>query len=350
MTAQRTGAAEARPLDILGISEEEERAYSWLLEHSGATVLEIAQALATTVGKARRLLDSIEAKGLTTHAPERPRRYIPASPNIAVEALILQRQKDLQRARDTIQALQEQAAAARQTGGQEQMVELITSREAERQTFDQMQRTAQHEVITLTRLPVVLSRLDIPYEQDHRMQSEAQCRGVRCRSIVDSDFLALPHAVARVRNDMKAGEQVRVISHLPFKLVIVDRRIGIIPLVLKKSPNYIVLLVRASPLLDALYALFEMFWERAAPISFSRCDALEVGDSLSQLPEATGDLISLMATGLNDKKIADELRISQRTLERRIAKLMQKLGTRTRFQTGWLAALRLSGATLPPDT
>src|SRR5690625_7828956 len=69
-----------RPLDILGISEPEERVYRWLLMNPPSVAAEAGRALGLSVGRTQRLLDRIEAKGLATHSPEWPRRYIPISP------------------------------------------------------------------------------------------------------------------------------------------------------------------------------------------------------------------------------------------------------------------------------
>ncbi|MGH8428687.1 MAG: helix-turn-helix domain-containing protein [Gammaproteobacteria bacterium] len=341
MTTQRIGAAEARPLEILGITEAEERAYRWLLNHPRATTSDAAQALALSPSRAQRLLDGIEAKGLMTHTPERPRRYIPASPDIALNALMFRRQESLQRAAGAIQELQEQTATHKQ-GEREQLVELITSREAERQIYHQIHRMARHEIVTLMRPPALISQFDVPSEQDQCHQREAQTRGVRFRSIVDPDWLSLPGAVQRTKEDMKAGEDVHVLSYLPFKMLISDHRIALIPLS-PGQPTSPTLLVRTSALLDALYTLFEIFWERATPISFTRASTLKTSESDTRLSEAVEDLLSLMAAGLNDKKIASELGISLRTLYRRVAEMMKDLDARTRFQFGWLAALRLSG-------
>ncbi len=155
--------------------------------------------------------------------------------------------------------------------------------------------------------------------------------------------MEVPDFVNSIRSDMKAGEEVRVVPELPLKLVLADHRLALIPLKLGEldSPA---LLVRSSSLLDALYGLFEMLWERAAPISFSQSNEPQVGALESEFSEEIKGLISLMAAGLNDKTIAYDLNISKRTLERRIAELMQALNARTRFQVGWLAALRLSEA------
>ncbi|MGH8274479.1 MAG: helix-turn-helix domain-containing protein [Gammaproteobacteria bacterium] len=346
MAKQQDRVTEQRPLEILGISEAEERAYRWLLTHSGATVVEITQALALSAGKTQRLLDTIETKGLVTHAPERPRRYIPVSPDIALKTLSIRHQEDLQRAEGVIRELQEQAATQRHDE-QEQMVELIASHEVQRQIFEHMHQTAQYEVATLIRLPILISRLDVPSEQGQDSQRKAQARGVHYRSVVDTDWLSSPGAVQATREDMRAGEEIRVVSHLPFKMALVDHRLAFVPLNIQRLDSPI-LLIRSSTLLDALYALFEILWERAAPISITRAGIKEMGNPGSQLPEGTENILSLMAAGLNDKSIAYELGISTRTLNRRIAEIMKVFGARTRFQMVWLVALRLTDTHLDP--
>lgn len=343
MATRHAAIAEARAFAVLDIDEAEERAYRWLLTHPGATVQEVGEALRLSSRKTQRLLDAIEAKGLATYSPQRPRRYVPASPHVAIEALAVRREEELQRARLLGRELQELVSAQR-GGEQEPIVEIVTSHEAERQINEQIDRVAQHEVVSLVRLPLLISRLDQPNEQRQRTQREAQARGVRYRSIVDAEILTLPGAVKSIRSDMKAGENVRVLPELPFKMALADHRAAFIPLNLENAgtPS---LLVRSSALIDALHALFELLWERAAPIAFTRGGTLELGKPDAQLRQDAHELVTLMAAGLQDKAIAHELGISASTLNRRIVETMKVLEARTRFQLGWLAALRMSGAT-----
>jgi sugar-specific transcriptional regulator TrmB/DNA-binding CsgD family transcriptional regulator len=340
MPISRIEAAGARPLENLGISEAEERVYRWLLTHRGASALEAARELTLAAPKAQRLLESIEGKGLATHTPERPRRYIPSSPDVALEALISQRQKGLQDARLAAQELQDVAASGpRQV--MDQVVELITNRDIERQVLKQIQDLAKEEILCLARPPARILRLNVDTEKEHSEQRQAQLRGVVYRTIVAADFFDLPGAVQSINSDMEAGESLRVAATLPLKAFIADRRVALIPLsvVEEDGPS---LLVRSSAVVDALCALFELLWNRAAPIS-SVCDTKQkTDDGVSQLDEEAKRLVSLLAAGLNDKKIAYDLSISKRTFERRIAKLMQALNARSRFQMGWLSALQLS--------
>ena len=327
-----------RPLEPLGIGADEERTYRILLSKRLASAADVAPELGLAPRRTQKILDALAAKGLATHSPERPRRYMPVLPEFAVEAMVSQRQAELERARAAIADLRKHAASTQDAAGRGEVVELVTSRDAERRIFEQAQRLAHDEVVTLVRTPLRVTRLDAPFEQDQYHQRNARARGVRYRSIVDADHLALPGALARVRFESESGEEIRVFPQLPFKVAIFDRRTAFIPLN-PQQPDSATLLVRSSALLDALYALFESLWERSTPIAFTATGTPQASKPPSRVPESAAKLIPLLAAGLNDKAIAHELDISAATLNRRLAELMKGLDTRTRFQMGWRAAL-----------
>ena len=217
-------------------------------------------------------------------------------------------------------------------------VECDAVRDAEQRIFEQAQNLARDEVVTLVRPPLRVTRLDVPFDEDQRHQKNARARGVRYRSIVDADYLALPGAPDRVRFEIESGEDIRVFPCLPLKVAIFDRRLAFIPLN-PQRPEGETLLVRSSALLNALYVLFESLWERATPLAFSPGGAPKISRAAPRVPEAAARLIALLSAGLNDKAIAHELDVSAATLNRRLAELMKRLDTRTRFQMGWRAAL-----------
>lgn len=339
MPEARDDTVDAGPLASLGISWPEEQTYRALLSLPDATAGDLATALGMSPRKIQRLLDVLEEKGLATHSPQRPRRYIPTAPDIAIERLIVQRQEGLERARSAIDGLRAVASAARPEDQRDRIVEIISNRAAEQQVLEHSIRAARKEVLSLVRPPVRVSRLDIPREQDQRVQREARDRGVRFRTVVDAEFLAVPGTADAVRADVQAREEVRVVSALPIKLVLIDDRVGLIPLDLQQ-PESPALLVRSSPLLDALRLLYEQIWDRAAPISIPGDGAVEATAVDAATSDDATDLVRLLAAGLSDKVIARELGVSVRTLERRVAALMEAWDARTRFQLGWQAAIR----------
>lgn len=325
----RFSAVSQRPLEPLGIDELEERTYRTLLTQGMVTAKEIAHTLALTLRKAQQLLDDIESKGLASHSPERPRRYIAVPPELAIEALVGQRQVVLELARSTIPELKKHAAKPTGAKTPEQPVEVITNHAALGQILAQLRQTVQEEVFGFQRAPWL-------YRKD--LNRPEMRPGVRIRSISDAGYIALPGALASLRSEMERGEQARIFPTLPIKMFVVDRRTGLIPLNVEDQGGP-TLLVRAPSLLDALYELFEMTWARATPITFTRTGTMEAGKPDTQVSEMAIQMIPLLAAGLNDKAIVYETGISIATLNRRIAELMGRFGTRTRFQLGWRAAL-----------
>ena len=130
-------------LRALGIEEDEERAYHVLLTQHTATVEEVATRLSLSIRRTQALLQRVEAKGLASHSPERPRRYIPARPELAIEALIQQRQATLERTRSAIPQLKSLMANGPGMPEPLDLVEVITSRPALGQILEQLQDTVQ---------------------------------------------------------------------------------------------------------------------------------------------------------------------------------------------------------------
>jgi hypothetical protein len=131
-------------------------------------------------------------------------------------------------------------------------------------------------------------------------------------------------------------------------MAVFDRRVGLIPLD-DADHNAPLLLIREPKLLDALYALFESFWERATPIAFTRSGALQQIPAPTLPADVAEQVIPLLVAGLNDKSVAHKLGISIATLNRRIAALMKSMDSRTRFQMGWRAAAETFAATSAPS-
>jgi DNA-binding NarL/FixJ family response regulator len=128
------------------------------------------------------------------------------------------------------------------------------------------------------------------------------------------------------------------VSEFPFKMIVADRHLGLLPLDVEQ-PQGPILLLRRSAVLDALCELFEYLWARSAPISFGKSGVITVDDTPA-FPTELETLIPLLAAGVNDKTVAEKLGISERTLMRRIDSLYRALDAKSRFQAGWLLALR----------
>jgi len=175
----------------MGVSPVEERIYRLLLRCEGLGVSNLVSRLGLSGRSVVKPLQALESKGMVTHSPDRTRRYFAVPPDIAMEALIESSQRseeDRQRkARAAIAELTTRVNARGRTHASGERLVEILSPEATAQMFAQMHRTAQSEMLSLTRLPMLISNIDEP---DHLFQCLE--RGIRCRALIDGDLLNMP--------------------------------------------------------------------------------------------------------------------------------------------------------------
>jgi DNA-binding NarL/FixJ family response regulator len=98
------------------------------------------------------------------------------------------------------------------------------------------------------------------------------------------------------------------------------------------------LVSRAPGLVTALLGLFDQVWQRAVPVRL----AAEGPERAADCAPTTLDLriLSLLLVGSTDAAIAKQLGLGLRTVQRRVAHLMELAGVTTRLQLGWQAHQR----------
>jgi DNA-binding NarL/FixJ family response regulator len=121
-------------------------------------------------------------------------------------------------------------------------------------------------------------------------------------------------------------------------MVIADAEMAMVPLLSGHNTAPESVFVRASGLLDALVAYFEATWVRAYPLSAHPAGDGVVDAETDRVDEADAQLLSLMLSGLTDQAVASQLGTSLRSVQRRIAGLMERAGVQTRIQLGWHAS------------
>lgn len=327
--------AKARLFESIGVTPEEESVYQTLLDHRIMGLEEIEARLAVKPGVARTVVDSLEKKGLVSRLLGDPPRFVATPPAVGLEVLALRKQQELEQVRHAISDLATRSERSPRMRPDE-LVQIVTGREATTQRFYQLQLTAQQEVLVFDRPPYAASGKTNTVELDQLR------RGVTYRAVYDPRSLEEEGAIERLRGFHEAGEQARTYADLPSKLVIVDRRLALLPLQVS-DPEQGSLTVHQSSLLDTLVAHFEVIWRRATPLKIGE---EEVGRR-AEPKAARRTLVNLMAAGLQDRAIARQLGISPRTFDRRLQESMKELEAKTRFQAGVNAVV--SGWIQPGD-
>ena len=322
-------------LEVLGLTVDEEDLYEWLLSR---TPIPSADLDALVAGQcwANRLPDllvRLEELGLVARLPGSPPSWQTVAPDIAFDALALNGERALTHARHRRSQLSAAYRHAAQRGDPMQLVEVVRGRPAIGERYVRMQREARHEVRCFDAPPYV-SRAP----QVNTLELDLLRRGVRYRVLYDRHGLELPGRLEDLEAGLAHGEEARV-TDVPLKLVLSDYPLALLPLQQDPTEIETSLVVHDSVLLDALSALFEMYWDRAIP--------LQVRNGQAQLPDAGDaptdidcDLLPLLAAGFTDQAIANQLGCHERTVRRYLKDMMHRLDAVTRFQAGYQAIRR----------
>ncbi|MGW3887956.1 LuxR C-terminal-related transcriptional regulator [Micromonospora chokoriensis] len=251
-------------------------------------------------------------------------------PRTALENWAAQREMEATRARAAAETLSGLYTAVHGTGAA--FVEVIEGKGAVRELFRQLQAGARTEVRGLERGPYLRDTARVPEE----VQYDALRRGLRYRCVYEGELLHDEAMLAAVRSAVAAGEQTRVFPELPLKMMLVDADRGLVILPRTGGDDADAMLVHRSRLLDGLSELFEVFWRLGAPIHATADTAQPDAEPTA----ATQRLLALLTAGLTDDAIARDLGISNRTVHRRVSRLQELLGARSRFQLGVQATRR----------
>ncbi|MET0236461.1 MAG: helix-turn-helix domain-containing protein [Kibdelosporangium sp.] len=324
-------------LEVAGLNAAEESAYRTLLRFPAAADTDLAEHLGVTLPEATNLLRALEDRGMASTEPGPVPRYRATAPDLAFGPLVQSREHELREIRAQITQLTEEyrsrTAALRGAG---QFVELVHGAKAIAQRVDQLQRNARKEVRGLVKPPVVAVSA-----QDNDAEYDALAEGVRYRVIYDRQLLMLPGDPYQVSEAAERGEEARIAVDLPLKLAIADDDLALVPVAdAQPGGEPSAVLLHPSGLLDALIALFETLWVSSTPILVGANGELDQ-DRAGDVPTA-GDmrLLSLLLAGLTDQSIAAQLRLSTRTVQRRLHDLIKITGVRTRVQLIWQATKR----------
>jgi DNA-binding CsgD family transcriptional regulator len=309
-------------LEALGMNADEERVFRALVAGYRSTPGEVAAKLGITVSTTEMVLRVLADKRLVSRNGE---HYVPARPDVALGSLLVQGQSDLERARSAVVELAEQYRGSARRRNSAQLIEVVVGADAIRQQALSLQRDAREEVLWFCRSdPIAMAAA----ENDEEFA--ALQRGVQYRALYETALLEQPGGTAGIVEGIRAGEVARTIANLPIRLALADRSIALCPLATDDTTGEpTAALILGSSLVIAFLALFESYWDRGVPV---RIDASPWNGPLS------GDekqLLSLLVAGVSDQAIATHLRVSHRTVQRRLQDLMHRAHAHSRTQLAW---------------
>lgn len=314
-------------LEPVGLGSAESALYLAVLAAPRGTTAQLAAAMHSTPARLRPQLRRLVDSGLLTRLAGSPARYTAAPPDAAVDALVAGRQRELEEFRSRARELtaRYQNASSGAAGGP--LVELVEGPALIRHRVEQMQLGAQKTMRVVDCPPYFDSPVDNPIE------FQLLQRGVACQAVYETSGLESRQRMAFAMACIAAGEEARSLPSVRMKMLIADRREAMIPVSFAAVEPTSAFFVRAAPLITALVTCFDLLWERAAPI-------MATDAAPDRLDQRDLELLALLAGGAKDAAIIRTLGITQRTMTRRVGRLLTLLDAKTRFQAGLQATRR----------
>ncbi len=314
-------------LEGIGLDAGQERIYLALLAAPARDAAELAARTGLPEERAAAALGALLASGLAEDGPAGPGAVRAAPPEVSLGLRVLERMDELRRTRLAVERL------AREFGdgaGAGESVEVVEGARQVAERYARLQREAREEILCLTGGPAVA----VPAEANAG-QRDALDAGVRYRVVYERARLEPGSSDSPLLLEEWAalGEEMRVTVEVPFKLVLSDRRRGLLLPREQHTPVPRAVLLREGLVLEAMVWLFHKVWESALPVPA----ALQV---VADGPLSSDDqhLLSLLLAGYTDRAVASQLGLSMRTVQRRVHRLLALAGVQTRLQLGWRAA------------
>jgi sugar-specific transcriptional regulator TrmB len=319
-------------LGALGFTTQEALLYRTIVGLGSTAVEDLARRCRVTDDEAEQVVLALEERGLVAESAVTPGRWFAAPPGVALRALLNDRRHELDRAEATAVLLAE-SHRTEAASDVHDLAEVVVGAAAVGQRFTQLQLGAVDEVlIFVTDTPQAVT------SEENEAEDVAQARGVRYRIVLERDLLER-EPQANIAAVLRLGQQIRVVDRVPTKLVVADGRTAMVP-VDSDGSDPAALVIHAGGLVASLVGLFDSVWRDAWPLVLTNPATDDVAEAEPGPDEVDLQVLSLLIAGASDARVAKQLDVGLRTVQRRVRSLMDATGATTRIQLGWAASER----------
>lgn len=318
------------PLSVLGFSAPQEELYRVILRNSGATREELAQLVARPVDKVCEDVRRIAALGLVDLRGD---TVVGLPPGQALLRVITEESRRLHSVGEQLESLRRLLPSL--------TAEHLTSQAPKGEPVT-VEVLPPEEVIELIQTLVPTSTGDLLWMRPDQWRYpslavsdsrvERLVRGGR-RSRAIYPARVLEEAPELVRSRSQFGEHVRILADVPLRVAVLGDTAAVVGEPLGDSRGR-GLVIRQELMIKAMRLYFECQWDKAmaVPGLDARADDERANDRALLLDQLAG--------GAKDEQIARALGLSLRTVRRRVAQMLEELGSESRFQAGVEAVRR----------
>jgi DNA-binding CsgD family transcriptional regulator len=316
-------------VQLLGLTPSQDAVYRSLLAWPGSSPERLSSLTGLPAHDVADAVQVLAERGLA-------KDLVPVRPDVCLEPVLARAEQELGETRLSLTAarrdltdLVELYAGGVARSERVLEVEHLRGRDEVQRRIDELCDTAERELLACYGGTAPTGGK--PDEDERADVRSMRARGMRLRTIVPPGVYDAPVALAHAEALVELGDEHRVHPAPPVTMLLLDRRVAVVPVDPAASAEGALLLWSAT-LVHNLLRVFDLLWEQARPLALP--------EETVPLPERERRLLELLAAGVKDEAIARHLDVSVRTVRRESAALMARLGAGTRFQAGAEAVRR----------
>lgn len=310
-------------LEVFGVGGDDEQLYRELLRRGSGTPDDLTTELAApAIDRVVCQLGALKDLGLVVH--DRHNRWQAVPLPEAVRALRARRIAELDAVVASADSAHRRGLAHAEDDNS--ALQSLIGRKNVQAAMNNISSSAQVEICGFDKPPYVTTRPPTrEWLAEHSAEWQALGRGVGVRSVYHPGFDQTRLAEMALFHDQ--GERARS-GDVPMKLVVVDATVALMPSPLSYAAGQETraTLVHDPIMVEALQSLFDAIWHRSLPI-----DTTNEGIHADPRRDL---LVSLLMSGATDVAIAKQMGVTERSVRRWIASLMEDLDVQTRLQLG----------------
>lgn len=323
-------------LEGIGLSATADAVYRAMLADPGLGVAALCEQLAMQERAVRESLDELVRFSLVRESREDPGQLRAVTPDIGLAAILSRQEEDLDRRRHELalsrvmvaEALEEYSGLVPDKPSEE--LEHLVGIDAVQARLELLARDLSRECLSV--MPGPQSEASLAASRP--LDADALRRGISVLTLYQDSARNDPATYSYARWLTDLGGEVRTAPLLPPRMLIFDRRIAMVPIDPDNTRAGAICTTEPG-IVASMVAIYEQAWEIAVPLG-----ACAVPDAQTGLTPEEREILKMIAMGLTDEAAGRRLGLSQRTVRRKIAGLMEQLDARSRFEAGVKAAQR----------
>lgn len=256
-----------KSLKQIGLSDSAAKIYLLLLHKSNCTASEISRITSISRSKTYEYLNKLVNAGMCIEILGSVKKYSSTNPTTAFKDMDQKLKLDYEKDKSIISNLSKILLplynAPNENTDPLDYIQVIREKKSIIKKFETLEKMAEKEILSLVKAPLAMDLT----EPHNLTEYSSLKKGVRIKTIYNTEDMNIPLLVKSIETFEKAGEQVRVVDKfpIPFKLYIFDGKIVMFSLEdrMISNANLTALIIEHLDLAKGLKEVFNIYWNNS---------------------------------------------------------------------------------------